>query len=385
MPTSVYFLSPGGFPDNKTANINKLRFTTSAISETGVKVFVLSSLTSESTGDLSWNVLGDTNYRAFSRNIGSGALGKGLSHMIGELKRLLFLFAITPGQGKKVLVLSFIPVWKFFCYWLLARSRGFKLVLSIMEYHPSVARTLSQKINARFFDHYSYPFVDGVIPISHFLEKLARQRSKNIRTLILPILADYNLAESNPEKSLTAYGNYFLLCAAAGYKETIHFAVRSFSQLNRKDVKLVLIISGSIERVKQYSRDFKNNDQIAILSNIDYSELLNLYAYALGLLIPIRPDYQDKARFPQKIAEYLSSGRPIVTNSYGEIPYYFQNKANAYIANDYNETEFASIMEQILDNPFEATEIGKAGRELGKFKFHYQMYSDSLSTFFSTL
>ena len=64
----------------------------------------------------------------------------------------------------------------------------------------------------------------------------------------------------------------------------------------------------------------------------------------MGLLIPLDPNsLADIARFSQKIAEYVSTSRPIITSNVGEIPYYFKDKENAIIC-EYSAKSYADAM-----------------------------------------
>ena len=79
---------------------------------------------------------------------------------------------------------------------------------------------------------------------------------------------------------------------------------------------------------------------------------------------------QDKARFSQKIAEYIGSQRPIITNNVGEIPYYFMNEKSALIVN-YTSEAFAEGMIKLIQDPYLADKIGNEGYNIGIQHFEY--------------
>ena len=77
----------------------------------------------------------------------------------------------------------------------------------------------------------------------------------------------------------------------------------------------------------------KIEDFVIFIQQIPYVELIEIYESSLGLLIPLDPNsLADIARFSQKIAEYLSSSRPVITNNVGEIPYYFTDRKDIIIS-----------------------------------------------------
>ncbi|MDP3115407.1 MAG: glycosyltransferase [Candidatus Cloacimonadaceae bacterium] len=258
-----------------------------------------------------------------------------------------------------------------------------------MEYHLSTASGFTKKVNAYFFDHLSYGFCDGVIPISHYLEDVVRKRFTHKPTLILPVLADYHISVDTAD-SLTLISElgaqkYFLYCAGIGYRDTCEFVTRSFIELGNPDVKLVMVLSGHPRSIAEFRNQYEKYGNIVVLSDLTYSQLYSCYQNALALLVPLREQRKDEARFPQKIAEYLSSARPIITNGFGEINFHFRDKDNAFVVDNYNESMFCEAMNFVLNNPKIAEGIGLRGREYGLSHFHYQVHSTRLMSFIESL
>ena len=112
-----------------------------------------------------------------------------------------------------------------------------------------------------------------------------------------------------------------------------------------------------------------------------YNELLTLYSESLALLIPLdKTNTQDKARFSQKIAEYTSVGRPIITNPVGEVPYYF-NSESAYFLDGLDTNKLAKMFEEIISNKEIASEIGYKGFCVCREFFDNMKYTHSLLNF----
>ena len=113
--------------------------------------------------------------------------------------------------------------------------------------------------------------------------------------------------------------------------------------------------------------------------------LMDLYANALALIIPLDPgNIQDEARFSQKIAEYLSSGSPIISNNVGEIRYYFKDKENIILC-DYDIDGFVEVFKWVTRNPDKAKQIGVNGLNLKKKEFDYRELGDRLHKFMQSL
>jgi len=120
---------------------------------------------------------------------------------------------------------------------------------------------------------------------------------------------------------------------------------------------------------------------ITILTNLSTEILVAYYNQAYALLIPLRDNDQDRARFPHKISEYLATGNPIITTPVGEIPLYFENGKNAFIARDTLLESFTEQMSLVLQDSQRARKIGLEGKVLGQSTFDHRIYSEPLRNF----
>lgn len=152
--------------------------------------------------------------------------------------------------------------------------------------------------------------------------------------------------------------------------------------------KLYLILSGSNEArnvIKRYIDKENLTSDIKIKYSLPYNELFELYCNAQALIIPLDPnEEQDKARFSQKIAEYLSSGTPIISNEVGEIKHYFKNLNNIILC-EYKTDSFAETFRWIAKNQKKSKEIGINGFHLGLQEFNYEYYGKKFIEFSNSL
>jgi glycosyltransferase involved in cell wall biosynthesis len=152
---------------------------------------------------------------------------------------------------------------------------------------------------------------------------------------------------------------------------------------------LLLILTGKnqdIEIIKNRIEKMKLIDTVSVRIKVPFEELALIYQNALALLIPLSSkSTQDQARFSQKIAEYLSSKRPIITVNTGEIPYYFKNRETAFIANNFEIDDLLKEFQTVASNIKLAKKIGISGYELGKREFDYRLHGEKLHNFVSSL
>lgn len=284
-----------------------------------------------------------------------------------------------------ILVTSFQDLHLFYAVVHCAGKNKYKIVSVCHEWNPTI--TTFHPLRRSFANYYAAVFgkyVDGILPISEYIIKKISHFKKPY--LKLPILSDFSKERKRADKS-----SGFVYCVSAEYYRVIKMCVDAYCNYEneKKEVfPLTMVISGSHQYqdvVKTYIREHNRFNNIVIKTKLPYDELIELYANATALLIPLDPSSeQDEARFSQKIAEYLSSGTPIISNKVGEINYYFEDKKNI-ILSDYSVDGFCETFEWITTHQREAAMIGKAGFELGKREFNYAVYGKKLKDFFEEI
>ena len=179
-------------------------------------------------------------------------------------------------------------------------------------------------------------------------------------------------------------------CASIVYYRVITVILAAFTTLHNvhSDVVLKLVLYGGGKNMYKRLDDdicrlgLKGN--VEVLHHVETADLKRLYRESLLLLIPLDPSKkQDKARFSQKIAEYLSSATPLLTVKAGEIPYYFTDGVNAFVADDMSAESMFERMNYVLENIKESEDVGKRGFALGKDKFDCRTVGKDLHGFLS--
>jgi glycosyltransferase involved in cell wall biosynthesis len=267
---------------------------------------------------------------------------------------------------------------------ILSKVFGFKTILNYVEYRSRIKKKwfkIGKQFNDKLLDKYAPLLVDGVLPISEFLISHLKTISPDKKFLKIPGLTDF---EKFNDIEILKKNEYFLFCGAANYKEIIQFIIDSFVRLNRTPVFLYLVINGSdadITEIKKYISNQPQKENIQLFSRLSEKQLYTLYKNAIALLIPLRPTFQDIARFPHKTGEYLASENPVISTNYGEIKYYFKDMENMLLADSYDINLFADKMQFVIDNPDLAKEIGIKGKDAGKVLFDYRIKASVINNF----
>lgn len=264
-----------------------------------------------------------------------------------------------------------------------ARKSGYKVGVIAHEWMGSFnnKNRIVRWLNHRYADVFGFS-TDIILPISEFIIKKIQKFHKPY--LKVPVEADFSSPLLIHEKDL-----FFLYCVSAEYLRVIRMVLDGFKVFYQKhqDYKMVLVLTGSkfaIDEVYKVVQKMQLYGIVTIKHKIPYNELLDLYGKSAGLVVPLDPECeQDKARFSQKIAEYLSSGTVIISNKVGEVRYYFSDKENIILC-DYSSDGFCDAFTWVANNKCQAEMIGKKGFELGMHNFDYKLCGRQLHDFLLT-
>jgi len=132
------------------------------------------------------------------------------------------------------------------------------------------------------------------------------------------------------------------------------------------DFHLTVFAEDSSDTIAHYvKKSEKMGAQNAIEwhSPVEGRALARALAGAGMLLLPRFADEQTNAGFPNKLGEYLMSGRPVVCTNISDISKRFINKRDLTIVPSGDNELFAQVVAYYLDNPDEADIIGAQGRK----------------------
>jgi glycosyltransferase involved in cell wall biosynthesis len=305
----------------------------------------------------------------------------------GLLREITLIRKTSKTTRNNVMLVSTMDFHDIVFYHVLARMFGYIFVMNYVEYNPAVCKqkTIKDLLNRVLFERYAVHAVDGILSISGFLASTARKISARTRILMVPVLCDFHKFKEGYARSGSTY---FLYCGSTAYIDVCEFVLRSFALLDTPSVKLHLVLNGpekDLTKCRQAIQRMRRRSQVTVFSDLPYPDLVRQYQNATGLLIPIRPNEQDRARFPHKIGEYTASKKPIVTTDIGEITRFFKNGQSAYIAHGYNVETYAAQMQRVLSDPTLARHVAEHAWRIGYEKFHYQRHSESIYSFMLSL
>lgn len=296
-----------------------------------------------------------------------------------------YLKGIKNKKEENIAIIELEMFHILFIYYIMCMFIGYKFVILSHEWCPTVVEINRYKRPSFMLYTKTFGwFADGILPISEYIiERIKHFKKPYYKLPILAEFTNHNNENSNINRNSLVY------CASVYYKRIIMMIINAYKLYHDTNgkLKLTLILNGPQDRLDDIQEEINKRqmrEYVIIKTKLTYDELFNEYATSAGLIIPLDPNSeQDEARFSQKIAEYLSSKSPIITNNVGEIKYYFTDEE--VIKCDYNEESFAVTFKWVEENIEKSKEIGIKGYKKGLKEFDYKSNGINLYRFFKSI
>ena len=297
-----------------------------------------------------------------------------------------FLLKITKKRGKITYIYDdnsvFLPI-----VFVLGYFDVIELVFNIEEWPIVHDSPVLNRVYSHVISVASILMCEKIICVSSYLSELIRYYNKDVNLFVLPAITEFDLAEDLPIIQMPTDGAIrFLYCGNAGYLEVIDAIIKAIKivsglRVDRK-IELVLVLHGTQNLMMKAASLVKGVESITIIkTGLTDSELTAEYRKASCLLAPLRNTEQDKTRFPQKISEYTSMSKPIITNDVGDIGCYFMDKVSALFLESFSVDSIVRVLNFVIDNQELVRKIGIEGNLVGRKFFDYRCYSSALANY----
>jgi glycosyltransferase involved in cell wall biosynthesis len=145
--------------------------------------------------------------------------------------------------------------------------------------------------------------------------------------------------------------------------------IQAFKNLAAENNQLKLIITGDLDHcqgdqnLKQIVGKLNLEGKLILTGYLPESEIVPAMSAADILIEPKTDHVANMAAFPQKLAEYLSVGKPIVASAIGDIPQYLHSGENALLCRPGDPQSLAETIRTLMKNPSLRQELSKKARE----------------------
>lgn len=200
-------------------------------------------------------------------------------------------------------------------------------------------------------------------PLREYYENLGIDPSKiHVLNMTVDVERFKNIKKAACREKYIAYcGN------VSNNKDGVDILIKSFALVCKKRPDIKLYIIGKTPSQTEASDNLRLIKSLGIEERIVFtgvvsSEQMPQLLKDAVVLALARPDnLQAKYGFPTKLGEYLLTENPVVVTSVGDIPLFLKDGVSALISEPSNVEMFAEKLLWALDNPGEASAVGKAG------------------------
>lgn len=204
----------------------------------------------------------------------------------------------------------------------------------------------------------------------------------------LPILVDCHLFAgiSRSAIPLLSRKKYFLNSGGLGEKDGVSYLLGGFARVCSEHDDIYLVFTGETagsrkDDVINEARKLGVADRLIFTGFLARDQLVWAYQHAVALLCCRIAGPFANYGSPTKLCEYLSTGRPVITNEIGDNTLYLATCRNAFIAQVEDCASIAEEMFRVLNHPILAQQVGQEGQRTAEKFFHYERYVSSLSSF----
>jgi len=271
--------------------------------------------------------------------------------------------------------------WHLFNIVTVCKKKGIRVFHERTEYPLLNKKSLRQKFNVKLYLKYIVPRFDHIFVISnalkHFFDAHVKLYNKKIPVSILNMIVEPDRYSCSYSSIDSKYKDIVYVGTMYGDKDGVYYLLEAFLKIYQDypDSRLILIGDNTkvlqMQRINDILSKIQYSDRIIFTGQLDRKSVIEKINSAYCLVLARPNNIQAKYGFPTKLGEYLSTGKPIVITSVGEIPLYLKDGMNAYIAKPDDVNSFADKLRECLNDPKKASLIGKKGQELVYKEFNY--------------
>lgn len=241
-------------------------------------------------------------------------------------------------------------------------------------------------LNDLFFDKYILKKADALFVISKYLEEKYKKthpslyliRSAPSFTNIERFIEQQKRDIHNLDKpGINVFFNGKIKIVFAGscvYTNGLKFFLECAAKLIKKEYEFDIVFiffKGLINEIVDFAEQLKITKNITIIENVYTDYIPAIYKYSDILVLPEMGITVANAGFPGKTAEYLASGRAIISTDFSDLSDYLINGYNALISPIGDYDLYTNNLENLISNPELRTHLGKNAIITAKERFDY--------------
>jgi len=146
----------------------------------------------------------------------------------------------------------------------------------------------------------------------------------------------------------------------------------TFVSLARRNPRALLVLSGGRMRIAEELLDRAGlGERMVHFGVVPYERLGEVLACGDVMLLPYSDRSLNRARYPNRVGDYLAAGRPIATNPTGDVGRMLRDEGVGLVADPEPET-FAQAIQMLLEDAPLREEMGRRARWLAETRLSWR-------------
>ncbi|RZB29735.1 MAG: hypothetical protein SRB1_02015 [Desulfobacteraceae bacterium Eth-SRB1] len=304
---------------------------------------------------------------------------KGIFRVIRWMKHYEISFVLITGGFLEGMLLSRYckkNKVKFFVERCDENRRKFLKIKSVKDYFAIIYEEL--------FDKYIIKKCDRLFVVSKYLEdKYRNMHSKLSIIRATPSFVDLPAFDSCSNRKLLDFLTQeqkriiendklnIVFCGSYIFHNGINFFLESASELKEKHTFQIIFIifKGHIKLLYQKIDKLALNKHFLLIENVMSDNIPAIYKKSDILVLPEMGIEVANAGFPGKVAEYLASGKAIISTDFSNLTDYLQHDYNAMMSDSGDKETYISNLNYLLEDSSLRERIGKTARNTAETHF----------------
>jgi len=245
--------------------------------------------------------------------------------------------------------------------------------------HP---RQVAEAMSYWAADRTVKPHADLNIVVSRYLKTVVERHAPTVPIFRLPALVDLSVFARRNEagrafRQQWSLGEQPVIMYMGGTQrfEGLADLFAAASILRRQGRTFRLVVGGEVVRspfhdnAEHLAETLELRAHVRCLGRLNLPGLVAALSAADVLVVPKRNEKANIAGFPQKLAEYLAVGRPVVATPVGDIPLYLRDRENALLCEANEPASLATTLDEVIRERERFEAIGIEGRKVAETVF----------------
>lgn len=227
----------------------------------------------------------------------------------------------------------------------------------------------------------------GALVISEYINEQVLRRNPKLNTEIIPVLEDPSRYTGNPGPADHPY--CFWTGDVNGYLRDVIAIIEASALAWKAGHRFSIVLAGPCGKKSRSQIDATAAasgypaESISVLGFISEDSLLDYCRKAYFFALPLWKNERSGARFPNKMAQFMFSGKPVITCEVGEVGKILAGTDSALFYKPGDIGDFSLKIMQVFSDENHYLELCKRTKEVACDNFSYLKYSSKLNLFFT--